>query len=114
MEERAKLLTGRKLTNLTVSTFHAFGVQILREHGQALGYRPNFTIYDTDDCMTLLKECARELGQDWEPSELQEAMVAISAVKSQRRGWSDDPAEYKKLYRGIRRASDAVQRRRFR
>jgi DNA helicase-2/ATP-dependent DNA helicase PcrA len=99
MEERAKVLTGRKLTNLTVSTFHAFGVQILRENGESLGYRPNFTIYDTDDCLTLLKECARELGQDWEPSELQEAMIAISAVKSQRRGWTDEPGEYKKLYR---------------
>lgn len=99
MEERAKSLTGRKLTNLTVSTFHAFGVQVLRENGSALGYRPNFTIYDTDDCMTLLKECARELGQDWEPSELQEAMIAISAVKSQRKGWTDEPGEYKKLYR---------------
>ena len=99
MEARAKALTGRKLTNLTVSTFHAFGVQILRENGGALGYRPNFTIYDTDDCMTLLKECARELGQSWEPSELQEAMIAIGAVKSQRRGWTDEPGEYKKLYR---------------
>jgi len=99
MAERAKALTGRKLTNLTVSTFHAFGVQVLRENGEALGYRPNFTIYDTDDCMTLLKECARELGQDWEPSELQEAMIAIGAVKSQRRGWTDEPGEYKKLYR---------------
>ena len=99
MEERAKALTGRKLTNLTISTFHAFGVQILRENAEALGYRSNFTIYDTDDCMTLLKECARELGQDWEPSELQEAMIAIGAVKSQRRGWTDEPGEYKKLYR---------------
>jgi len=99
MEARAKALTGRKLTNLTISTFHAFGVQILRENAEALGYRSNFTIYDTDDCMTLLKECARELGQDWEPSELQEAMIAIGAVKSQRRGWTDEPGEYKKLYR---------------
>ena len=99
MEERAKILTGRKLTNLTVSTFHAFGVQVLRENGEALGYRTNFTIYDTDDCMTLLKECARELGQEWETAELQEAMVAISAVKSQRRGWTDEPGEYRKLYR---------------
>jgi len=98
MEERAKQLTGRKLTNLTVSTFHAFGVQILRERGEALGYRPNFTIYDTDDCLTLLKECARELEQTWEIAELVEIAQQISAVKSQRRGWQDEPAEVKKLY----------------
>jgi DNA helicase-2/ATP-dependent DNA helicase PcrA len=99
MEERAKQITGKKLTNITISTFHAFGVQILRENGAALGYRPNFTIYDTDDCLTLLKECARELGQEWEPQELQEAAQQISAVKSQRKGWTDEPAEVKKLYR---------------
>jgi DNA helicase-2/ATP-dependent DNA helicase PcrA len=99
MEERAKHITGKKLTNLTVSTFHAFGVQILRENGEALGYRPNFTIYDTDDCMTLLKECARELGQEWEPSELQIVAQQISAVKSQRKGWTDEPLEVKKLYK---------------
>jgi len=98
MEERAKQLTGRKLTNLTVSTFHAFGVQILREKGEALGYRPNFTIYDTDDSFTLLKECARVLEQSWELAELQAIAQQISAVKSQRKGWSDEPSEVKKLY----------------
>jgi len=98
MEERAKQLTGRKLTNLTVSTFHAFGVQILREKGEALGYRPNFTIYDTDDSFTLLKECARVLEQTWELAELQAIAQQISAVKSQRKGWSDEPGEVKKLY----------------
>jgi DNA helicase-2/ATP-dependent DNA helicase PcrA len=98
MEERAKQLTGRKLTNLTVSTFHAFGVQVLREKGEALGYRPNFTIYDTDDSFTLLKECARVLEQSWELAELQAIAQQISAVKSQRKGWSDEPSEVKKLY----------------
>ncbi len=99
MEERAKQLTGRKLTNLTVSTFHAFGVQILREKGETLGYRSNFTIYDTDDCLTLLKECARELEQVWDPQELQAIAQQISAVKSQRKGWTDEPSEVKKLYK---------------
>jgi len=98
MEERAKQLTGRKLTNLTVSTFHAFGVQVLREKGEALGYRPNFTIYDTDDSFTLLKECGRVLEQSWELAELQAIAQQISAVKSQRKGWSDEPSEVKKLY----------------
>jgi DNA helicase-2/ATP-dependent DNA helicase PcrA len=97
MEERAKSLTGRKLTNLTVSTFHSFGVQILRESGEALGFRPNFTIYDTDDAMTLLKECARELGQDWEPAELQAAAQQISNVKSRRKPWTDEPLAVKQL-----------------
>ena len=44
MEDRIKDLTNRKLQNLTVSTFHAFGVRILRQEIEALGYRPNFSI----------------------------------------------------------------------
>ena len=49
MEDRIKSLTGRKLQNLTVSTFHAFGVRILRQDIDKLGYRPNFSIYDETD-----------------------------------------------------------------
>ena len=44
MEERVKELTGRKLQNLTVSTFHAFGVRILRQDIERLGWRSNFSI----------------------------------------------------------------------
>ena len=39
MEERIKTLTHKKLQNLTISTFHAFGVRVLREAIGVLGYR---------------------------------------------------------------------------
>ncbi len=99
MEQRVKELTGRKLTNLTVSTFHAFGVQVLRESGSALGYRDNFTIYDTEDCLTLLKNCAHELGQVWESKDLPAVAQLFSAIKTGRRGWEGEPSEYRELYR---------------
>ena len=38
MEQRIKELTGKKLQNLTISTFHALGVKILREYIDRLGY----------------------------------------------------------------------------
>ncbi|MDR0402455.1 MAG: UvrD-helicase domain-containing protein [Treponema sp.] len=60
MESRVKELTGKKLQSLTVSTFHAFGVRILREEIEALGYRKNFSIYDETDKTELIKECLRE------------------------------------------------------
>ncbi|HOV64384.1 MAG TPA: UvrD-helicase domain-containing protein, partial [Spirochaetia bacterium] len=56
MEERVKKLTGKKLTNLTVSTFHAFGVKILRDCIDKLGYKDNFSIYDQADQMDLIKQ----------------------------------------------------------
>ena len=49
MEQRIKELTGRKLQNLTISTFHALGVKILREYIDRLGWRQNFCIYDEVD-----------------------------------------------------------------
>ena len=61
MEQRIKELTGKKLQNLTVSTFHAFGVKILRQEITALGWRENFSIYDETDRNALIKETSREL-----------------------------------------------------
>jgi DNA helicase-2/ATP-dependent DNA helicase PcrA len=49
MATRVRERTGRKLQNLTTSTFHSFGASILREEIEALGYRPNFSIYDESD-----------------------------------------------------------------
>ena len=62
MEDRVKELTGKKLQNLTVSTFHAFGVRILRQDIEKLGWRSNFSIYDDTDRNQLIKESGRELG----------------------------------------------------
>ena len=60
MENRVKELTGKKLQSLTLSTFHAFGVKLLREEIEILGYRKNFSIYDSTDKMELIKESLRE------------------------------------------------------
>ena len=62
MEERVKVLTGKKLQNLTVSTFHSFGVKILRKEIHRLGWKENFSIYDEMDRTQLIKDCARETG----------------------------------------------------
>jgi DNA helicase-2/ATP-dependent DNA helicase PcrA len=60
MEMRVKELTGKKLQNLTVSTFHAFGLKIIRDECELLGYRKNFSIYDEIDKMALIKETLRD------------------------------------------------------
>ena len=53
-----KLLAGRSTKGLTISTFHSLGVRILREEVKAIGYKPNFSIFDATDCFAVLAEIA--------------------------------------------------------
>jgi ATP-dependent DNA helicase Rep len=56
MRERAKSLIGRDAKNVLVCTFHALGVRMLRQDGAALGLKPNFSILDSDDVTSILKD----------------------------------------------------------
>ena len=56
MRERAKKLIGKAAQKVTVCTFHALGVRILRQDGAALGLKPQFSILDSDDVTSLLKD----------------------------------------------------------
>ena len=64
MKDRITNLIGK--TNITASTFHSFGVKILREYDNAkiLGYNKNFNIMDSDDTLTLIKKITKDLGFD--------------------------------------------------
>jgi ATP-dependent DNA helicase Rep len=57
MRERAKALVGpRAAKELVVSTFHSLGVRLLREDGQRLGLKEQFSILDTDDVLGVLRD----------------------------------------------------------
>ena len=56
MRERAKGLIGRAARDVVICTFHALGVRLLREDGEALGLKPNFSILDSDDVTSILKD----------------------------------------------------------
>ena len=57
MRERVgKLLTGRDAKGLTVSTFHALGMHILREEAGLLGYKKQFSIFDSADTAKIISE----------------------------------------------------------
>jgi ATP-dependent DNA helicase Rep len=57
MRERASQLVGRDARKVLICTFHALGVRLLREDGEVLGLKKNFSILDTDDITGLLKDC---------------------------------------------------------
>jgi len=56
MRERAKSLIGREARDVLICTFHALGVRMLRQDGAALGLKPQFSILDTDDVTSILKD----------------------------------------------------------
>ncbi|MBX9816632.1 MAG: UvrD-helicase domain-containing protein, partial [Burkholderiaceae bacterium] len=56
MRERAKALIGKAAKDVLVCTFHALGVRMLREDGAVLGLKPQFSILDSDDVTSILKD----------------------------------------------------------
>jgi DNA helicase II / ATP-dependent DNA helicase PcrA len=99
MADRVKELTGKKLQMLTVSTFHAFGVRILREHITRLGWRENFSIYDDVDRTQLIKDTGRELGFTVDALDPYKIGNLFSAVKIGMKHWGDGANDqYQKLY----------------
>ena len=56
MRERAKSLIGRSAKDVVVCTFHALGVRMLRQDGAVLGLKPQFSIMDSDDVASILKD----------------------------------------------------------
>ena len=56
MRERAKSLIGKPAKDVVVCTFHSLGVRMLRQDGSALGLKPAFSILDTDDVTSILKD----------------------------------------------------------
>ncbi|MDR1286945.1 MAG: UvrD-helicase domain-containing protein [Treponema sp.] len=90
MEIRVKELTGKKLQSLTVSTFHAFGLKILREEAELLGFRKNFSVYDETDKLSLIRECLRECRLFSDKVNLYNLGALFSAVKTGQSGWDSD------------------------
>jgi DNA helicase II / ATP-dependent DNA helicase PcrA len=84
MRERIKGLLRKPLQKLVISTFHAFGVRILRQYAGRLGYRDNFSIYDQSDQISLIKTSARELQIDPNDLDLTKLSYSFSFVKSRR------------------------------
>ncbi len=56
MRERARGLIGKAAKDAVICTFHALGVRLLREDGAALGLKANFSILDSDDVNSILKD----------------------------------------------------------
>jgi ATP-dependent DNA helicase Rep len=79
MRERARQLVGKGAKKVVICTFHALGVRMLRQDGEVLGLKPKFSILDTDDITSILKDCA---GGTADVATARQWQWAISAWKS--------------------------------
>ena len=64
MKERVDSMIGSKSKDIQISTFHSFGLKILRENYDKLGYNKNFVIMDSDDSLTIIKKILKSLNYD--------------------------------------------------
>lgn len=82
MKERVgKLVKGKAAHGLTVSTFHNLGLNIIRKEHRALGYKSSFTIFDSEDARSLIKEIMLKDG-DLNSDLLDSVQYQISNWKS--------------------------------
>ena len=64
MKDRLFLQIGSLSKELQVSTFHSFGLKLLRENFEILGYDRNFVIMDSDDSLTVVKKILKDMNYD--------------------------------------------------
>lgn len=94
MRDRVDRMIGEKAKFVWLSTFHSFCARFLRYEIEALGiYRKNFTIYDTADTQTLVKNCLKELNLD----EKQYAPYSVLSAISNAKNAMQSPSEFARV-----------------
>jgi DNA helicase-2/ATP-dependent DNA helicase PcrA len=83
MRERLGDLVGSSVERMWVSTFHSACVRMLRAHGDRLGYRRSFSIYDDSDSRRLVEQVLKELGIDTKKIPPRSVQSAISQAKAE-------------------------------
>lgn len=92
MSDRLYHMIGEVSKKVQVSTFHSFGLKILRENCEALGYKSNFVIMDSEDTLTVIKKILK--GLDLDPKQYNPSAIRnkISGCKNELMS----PNEYEK------------------
>lgn len=95
MRERVENLIGEDGKRAMISTFHSFGLRLLRVYSKIIGYDSNFTIYDTDDQKKVVKGIMKQLVI--KNKDLTEGKIVSRISKLKEDGIS--PEEYEKDHR---------------
>ena len=83
MAARLIKLVGDEARNIWVSTFHSFGLRVVRDNHDYLGYSHNFVIMDSDDSLSIIKKILKELNLDPKLFNPQAIRSKISSAKNE-------------------------------
>ena len=83
MKERIYSMVGGYAFKIQISTFHSFGLKIIKENCNLLGYESNFTILDADDSLSIIKKIMKELNIDISKFNPKAIKNAISSNKNE-------------------------------
>ena len=98
MSDRIRELTKKKLKNLTTTTFHSFGLILLKKYIHHLGYHNNFSLYDANDNQALIKNCIISLGYQIPDYNIYTLASLFSDVKTGRKDFSDTDSAVREIY----------------
>ncbi len=82
MRERVDKLVGSRGKQVTLSTFHALGLQICKTEKRALGFSSGFTIYDASDQLATVRELLRKVSIDDRKFDVKAILFRISRAKN--------------------------------
>lgn len=83
MKERVVKMLGPIAYNIQISTFHSFGLNIMKENYSKLGYDKNFTILDSDDSLTIIKKILKDMNLDVKQYNPRAIRSKISGAKNE-------------------------------
>ncbi|MBS4460954.1 UvrD-helicase domain-containing protein [Aerococcaceae bacterium zg-B36] len=83
MRERVQQLVGEQASQIWVATFHAMCARILRREAEHIGYDRNFTIIDTGEQQTLMKQVLKDLNLDSERFNYKQLLSVIDTAKNE-------------------------------
>ncbi len=89
MQHRIEQMVGGEARNLWMGTFHSVFARILRAEAGKIGYPSNFTIYDTDDSKSLIKQIVKEFNLDDKVYKANIIYNRISGAKNRLVSWKE-------------------------
>ena len=114
MRERAKALVGpRAARDLVVSTFHSLGVRMLRQDGERIGLKPNFSILDADDILGVIRDAGgctdNALARRWQWTISLWKNQGLDADAAERAAAGDDERVAARVMRRVQERLQAYQ-----
>ena len=94
MKARVENKLGSLADSIFIGTFHSFGLRIIRENYNTLGFKSNITILDQDDTKSIIKRIIKDMDLDPKDYDIKHIINRISSSKND----GVTPSEYNRLY----------------